>query len=92
LLLHGSLLAQVIVTLQKTGYEISDATVMYGIMTTSLPGLLNPLLLALLYGDYRRGYVYVLKRICCCCWRRKDDSRMMKSKSAQRIYEQKLLQ
>ncbi|KAL8558860.1 hypothetical protein ACOMHN_054291 [Nucella lapillus] len=57
----------VIVSVQKAGYPVTEATIMYAILFTSLPGLLNPLLLALLYSDYRLGYRYVLLRLCCCC-------------------------
>ncbi|XP_076438491.1 uncharacterized protein LOC143277514 [Babylonia areolata] len=57
----------VTVSMQKAGYPVTDATILYAILFTSLPGLLNPLLLALLFRDYRLGYRYVLLHLCCCC-------------------------
>ena len=71
--LCASLFNQVIVTVQKLGYQVTDATMMYAILCTSLPGLLNPLLLGLLYKDYRQGYRHVLLRLCCCCCPRNGD-------------------
>ncbi|CAL1526742.1 unnamed protein product [Lymnaea stagnalis] len=56
-------------TLQKIGVEVSEATLMYSNIATSLPGLLNPLLYSLALDRYRAGYKAILEK-CCCKGRR----------------------
>ncbi|GFO17793.1 hypothetical protein PoB_004429800 [Plakobranchus ocellatus] len=56
-------------TLQKAGVEVSEPTLMYSNIATSLPGLLNPLLYSLALARYRSGYKALLEK--CCCKRRK---------------------
>ena len=68
-----------IVTVQKLGYSVTDATMMYAILSTSLPGLLNPLLLALLYRNFRLGYRHVFRSVTCCCARTASISSSMTS-------------
>ncbi|PVD30003.1 hypothetical protein C0Q70_09264 [Pomacea canaliculata] len=58
--------ALVLLTIQKAGYPISDATLMYTILSASLPGLVNPLLLGLLFRDFRQGYLHVIRKACFC--------------------------
>ncbi|CAG5129228.1 unnamed protein product [Candidula unifasciata] len=54
-------------TLQKAGVQVSEATLMYSNIATSLPGLLNPLLYSLALARYRIGYKAVMEK---CCKRR----------------------
>ncbi|KAH9488036.1 hypothetical protein Btru_066751 [Bulinus truncatus] len=51
--------------LQKSGVEVSEATLMYSNIVTSLPGLLNPLLYSLALSNYRTGYKAVINKCCC---------------------------
>lgn len=52
-------------TLQKSGVQISEATLMYSNIATSLPGLLNPLLYSLALDKYRAGYKAIMAKCCC---------------------------
>ncbi|XP_059152508.1 uncharacterized protein LOC131938472 [Physella acuta] len=63
-------------TLQKSGVEVSEATLMYSNIATSLPGLLNPLLYSLALARYRSGYKAILER--CCCKQRKPSFHFLK--------------
>ncbi|RUS80903.1 hypothetical protein EGW08_011339 [Elysia chlorotica] len=63
-------------TLQKSGVEVSEPTLMYSNIATSLPGLLNPLLYSLALARYRTGYKALIEK--CCCKRRKLKPHPMK--------------
>ena len=57
-------------TLQKAGLTVSDISVLYALLSTSLSGLLNPILYGLFDTSYRRGYKNLFKALrvkCCCC-------------------------
>ncbi|KAK0070478.1 hypothetical protein Bpfe_000461 [Biomphalaria pfeifferi] len=51
--------------LHKSGVEVSEATLMYSNIVTSLPGLLNPLLYSLALANYRAGYKAFLNKCQC---------------------------
>ncbi|XP_005094761.1 uncharacterized protein LOC101845764 isoform X2 [Aplysia californica] len=68
-------------TLQKSGVQVSEATLMYSHIATSLPGLLNPLLYSLVLARYRSGYKAILDR-CCCRKRRQKPHRLSDPNSA----------
>ncbi|GFS00484.1 hypothetical protein ElyMa_006400000, partial [Elysia marginata] len=67
---------QLMLTLQKAGVEVSEPTLMYSNIATSLPGLLNPLLYSLALARYRTGYKALIEK--CCCKRRKLKPHPMK--------------
>ena len=48
---------------------MSDISILYSMLSTSLPGLLNPIIYGLCDSSYRRGYkrVFQLIRSCCHC-------------------------
>ncbi|XP_050418543.1 melatonin receptor type 1A [Patella vulgata] len=59
--------ALTMITIQKCDYKVSEAAMMYALLATSLPGLLNPLLYGLFLESYREGYKKLLLRFVCCC-------------------------
>ncbi|KAJ8314388.1 hypothetical protein KUTeg_008949 [Tegillarca granosa] len=48
--------ALILITLQRTGFLISNISILYALLSTSLSGLLNPVLYGLFDHSYRRGY------------------------------------
>ncbi|ESO82218.1 hypothetical protein LOTGIDRAFT_170261 [Lottia gigantea] len=59
--------AAIMITIQKFDVKVSEAALMYALLATSLPGLLNPVLYGLLLESYREGYKKLLLRFVCCC-------------------------
>ena len=55
------------ITFQKVGLKVSEAAMMYALLATSLPGLLNPLLYGLVLDSYRDGYKKIIFKIFFCC-------------------------
>ena len=47
---------QVLTTLQKSGRSVPAQAMQYGLMSTTLTGLLNPVIYAVFSPTYRRGY------------------------------------
>ncbi|XP_076090221.1 uncharacterized protein LOC143062408 [Mytilus galloprovincialis] len=67
--------ALLLMTLQQAGLTVSDISVLYALLSTTLSGLLNPILYGLFDTSYRRGYKNLfkgLKQRCCCCTKVQD--------------------
>lgn len=63
---------QIMISLQKAGKKVSDIAILYALLSTSLTGMLNPLLYGLFDSSYRNGYKYIMTKIkhtCSCCRR-----------------------
>ena len=48
------------ICLQRVGIWVSDASVLYAVLSTTLTGLLNPLIYAVFSRQYRSGYFRLL--------------------------------
>ncbi|KAL5006453.1 hypothetical protein ScPMuIL_015259 [Solemya velum] len=62
----------IMISLQKAGKKVSDIAILYALLSTSLTGMLNPLLYGLFDSSYRNGYKYIMTKIkhtCSCCRR-----------------------
>lgn len=63
--------ALLMITFQKAGHQISDVAILYALLSTSLSGLMNPLIYGLFSKFYRSGYRRIILGIydifCGCC-------------------------
>ena len=50
-----------LITAQKSGYQVAPVAVMYAIMSTTLTGLANPIIYGTFSHSYRKGYRRILK-------------------------------
>ncbi|XP_046573531.1 rhodopsin, GQ-coupled-like [Haliotis rubra] len=74
----------IMITFQKAGVDVSEAAMMYGLLATSLPGLLNPLLYGLLLDSYREGYKKIILKICVCCRPKAPETQELKGVASSR--------
>ena len=56
-------LLQVMVMLKRLGVSLSDAAVMYSLLSTTLTGLINPIIYGIFSRSYRRGYTRIIVAI-----------------------------
>ena len=57
---------QVIITATNLSVLVSDKTVIYSLMCTTLSGLLNPVIYGIFSKSYRRGYWRLLEKLSKC--------------------------
>ncbi|XP_033761321.1 melanopsin-like [Pecten maximus] len=72
----------VLITLRKVGLKISDISVLYALLSTSLSGLLNPIIFGLFDKSYRHGYKKILKSIKLTCKCRKGEFQQIQAVSS----------
>lgn len=63
--------ALLMITFQRAGHQISDVAILYALLSTSLSGLMNPLIYGLFSKFYRSGYRRIILGLydifCGCC-------------------------
>ncbi|XP_060066343.1 galanin receptor 2b-like [Ylistrum balloti] len=72
----------VLITLRKVGLKISDISVLYALLSTSLSGLLNPIIFGLFDKSYRHGYKKILKSIKFSCRCKKGEFQQIQAVSS----------